>query len=127
MLTPDVNVKTAASECSRKMGENTVNTVTQPTQVQKQLNDGYRRPWGEITEARYIDQLETLALTDWCRGFGGESFKSMEFTGGDVTAIFVRYGARFFECHDLHTRNHRELIGDVINRFCLDAPLNSAH
>ncbi|MGC8401975.1 hypothetical protein ACP3P6_22440 [Enterobacter mori] len=72
--------------------------------------------------------------TNWkhCRqwtgaGGGGESFKSMEFTGGDVTAIFVRYGARFFECHDLHTRHHRELIGDVIARFCLDAPLNSAH
>ncbi|MCM7470795.1 hypothetical protein M8R87_19620 [Enterobacter bugandensis] len=81
----------------------------------------------EITEDRYIDQMETLPPVDWCRGFGGESFKSMEFTGGDVTAIFVRYGERFFECHDLHTRNHRELIGDVIGRFCLDAPLNSAH
>ncbi|ECY4133832.1 hypothetical protein ACOTXN_22090 [Enterobacter cloacae complex sp. IR53043] len=97
------------------------------TQIQEKLNDGYRRPWSEINEARYIEQLETLALMDWCRGFGGESFKSMEFTGGDVTAIFVRYGARFFECHDLHTRIHRELIGDVITRFCLDAPLNSAH
>lgn len=97
------------------------------TQVHEKQNDGYRRPWEEITEARYIDQLETLALMDWCRGFGGESFKSMEFTGGDVTAIFVRYGARFFECHDLHTRHHRELIGYVIARFCLDAPLNSAH
>jgi hypothetical protein len=43
----------------------------------------------EITEARYIDQLETLPPVDWCRGYGGESFKSMEFTGGDVTAIFV--------------------------------------
>ena len=97
------------------------------TQVQEKQNEGYRRPWKEITEARYIDQLETLPPVDWCRGYGGESFKSMEFTGGDVTAIFVRYGARFFECHDLHTRHHRELIGDVITRFCLDAPLNSAH
>jgi hypothetical protein len=50
----------------------------------------------------------------------------MEFTGGDVTAILCGT-ARFFECHDLHTRHHRELIGDVIARFCLDAPLNSAH
>jgi hypothetical protein len=30
-----------------------------------------------------------LPPLDWCRGFGGESFKSREFTGGDVTAIFV--------------------------------------
>ena len=80
-----------------------------------------------VTVKVSIDQLETLPPVDWCRGYGGESFKSMEFTGGDVTAIFVRYGARFFECHDLHTRHHRELIGDVIARFCLDAPLNSAH
>ena len=106
--------------------------VTQPEaktleSLRRLYPDGYRRPWVEITEARYIDQLETLPPVDWCRGYGGESFKSMEFTGGDVTAIFVRYGARFFECHDLHTRHHRELIGDVITRFCLDAPLNSAH
>lgn len=47
------------------------------TQVQEKQNDGYRRPWAEITEARYIDQLETLPPVDWCRGFGGESFKSM--------------------------------------------------
>ena len=60
------------------------------TLVQEKQNDGYRRPWVEITEARYIDQLETLPPVDWCRGYGGESFKSMEFTGGDVTAIFVR-------------------------------------
>ncbi|ARF52472.1 hypothetical protein DSJ_24465 (plasmid) [Pantoea stewartii subsp. stewartii DC283] len=97
------------------------------TQVQEKQNNGYRRPWAEITEARYIDQMETLPPVDWCRGYGGESFKSMVFTGGDVTAIFVRYGERFFECHDLHTLNHRELIGDVITRFFLDAPLNSAH
>jgi hypothetical protein len=30
------------------------------TLVQEKQNDGYRRPWVEITEARYIDQLETL-------------------------------------------------------------------
>lgn len=96
-------------------------------QAQEKQNNVHRRPWTEITEARYVDQLESLPPVDWCRGFDGESFKSMEFTGGDVTAIFVRYRARFFECHDLHTRHHRELIGDVIAHFCRDAPLNSAH
>lgn len=96
-------------------------------QVQEKQNIGFRRQWVEITQNRYIRQLEALQPMDWCRGFGGESFKSMAFTGGDVTAIYVRYGERFFECHDLHTLNHRELIGDVITRFCLDAPLNSAH
>lgn len=96
-------------------------------QVQEKQNIGFRRQWVEITQNHYIRQLEALPLMDWCRGFGGESFKSMAFTGGDVTAIYVRYGERFLECHDLHTLNHRELIGDVINRFCRDTPLNSAH
>nr|WP_255322589.1 hypothetical protein [Enterobacter cloacae complex sp.] len=41
------------------------------TQVQEKQNEGYRRPWKEITEARYIDQLETLPPVDWCRGYGG--------------------------------------------------------
>jgi hypothetical protein len=64
-------------------------------EVKEAQNLGYRRPWVEISEARYIDQLEVLPPLDWCRGFGGESFKSCEFTGGDVTAIFVSVEGRF--------------------------------
>ncbi|WP_370968451.1 hypothetical protein [Enterobacter wuhouensis] len=100
--------------------------VTQAATLEMQ-NTGYRHPWVEITEARYVDQMETLPLTDWCRGYGGESFKSMDFTGGDVTAIFARFEGRFYECHDLHTLTHRELIGSVITRFCLDKNLNNTH
>lgn len=87
----------------------------------------YRRPWVEISQSRYVGQMESLSLMDWCRGYGGESFKSMEFTGGDVTAIFARFEDRFFECHDLHSLTHRELIGQVITRFCLDKNLNTTH
>jgi len=90
-------------------------------------NAGYRRPWQETTEENYIDQLETLALMDWCRGYGGESFKSMEMTGCDVTAIFVRYADRFFFCHDLHTQTHSELIGEVRNLFCPEDKPNYGH
>lgn len=96
-------------------------------QVQVIQNIGYRREWTEITQARYIVQLEMLPPMDWCRGYGGESFKSMEFSGGDVTAIFVRYGERFFECRDLHTLTHKELIRGIITRFCPEQTLNSAH
>ncbi|VAL57620.1 MULTISPECIES: hypothetical protein [Enterobacter cloacae complex] len=38
------------------------------TLVQEKQNDGYRRPWVEITEARYIDQLETLPPEGVWRG-----------------------------------------------------------
>lgn len=105
-----------------------VNTpiVTQAATLEVQ-NASYRRPWVEISQSRYVDQLEVLPPMDWCRGYGGESFKSMEFTGGDVTAIFARFEDRFFECHDLHSLTHRELIGQVITRFCLDKNLNTTH
>ncbi len=95
--------------------------------VKEAQNRGYRRQWVEVSEARYIDQLEVLPPLDWCRGFGGESFKSREFTGGDVTAIFVSVEGRFFECHDLHTLKHKALIEDVITRFCPEKHLNSGH
>lgn len=92
-------------------------------EVQKIPDIGFMSGWKEITLARYVDQMGSVPLMDWCQGQGGESFKSMEFSGGDVTAIFVRCAGRFFECRDLHTREHAALVGDVINRFCLDNPL----
>ncbi|WP_231568205.1 hypothetical protein [Leclercia adecarboxylata] len=91
--------------------------------VQKIPDIGFISGWKEITQARYVDQMGSLPLMDWSQGQGGESFKSMEFSGGDVTAIFVRYAGRFFECRDLYIREHTALVGDVINRFCLDIPL----
>ncbi|EHN8761353.1 hypothetical protein I4B00_004534 [Enterobacter asburiae] len=69
-------------------------------------------------EGQWVTQREAITL---------ESLRRLYPDAELIPAIFVRYGARFFECHDLHTRHHRELIGDVIARFCLDAPLNSAH
>ena len=115
----------ATLDAVRRIYPDTV-LVTEAAALELQ-NAGYRRPWKETTEEYYVSQLEMLPPMDWCRGFGGESFKSMEFTGGDVTAIFVRYGERFFWCHDLHTLTHRELIGEVINLFCLGDVPNSGH
>lgn len=96
-------------------------------QAQQMENIGYRRPWVEISEARYISQQGTLPPMDWRCGGGGESFKSMELSGGDVTAIFVRYGTRYFECHDLHTLTHRELMESVATRYCLGKSLTTGH
>lgn len=115
----------ASLDAVRRIYPDTV-LVTEAAALEMQ-NAGYRRPWQETTEEYYVSQLEMLSLMDWCRGFGGESFKSMDFTGADVTAIFVRYGDRFFWCHDLHTLTHRDLIGEVINQFCLGDVLNSGH
>ena len=115
----------ATLDAVRRIYPDTV-LVTEAAALELQ-NAGYRRPWKETTEEHYVSQLEMLPPMDWCRGFGGESFKSMEFTGGDVTTIFARYGRRFFWCHDLHTLTHRELISEVINLFSLGDVPNSGH
>lgn len=80
-------------------------------------NERLRTPWIEVSRSRYIDQLECLPPVDWNRSTGGESFKSMERTGGDVTAIHAEVEGRFFECHDLHTLTHEQVIASVKHAF----------
>lgn len=95
--------------------------------VQQKPDVGFRRQWEEITSDRYIAQMESLSLMDWCQGNGGETFKSMEYSGGDITAIYARYEGRFFECRDLFSLTHHDLIGSIIARFCLDGPDADCH
>lgn len=76
-------------------------------------NDKYRTPIAEITQERYIDQLEVLPPMDWCRSNNGESFKSMEMYAGDVTSIFVRAAGRFFEFRDVCTLSHAQVLARV--------------
>jgi hypothetical protein len=76
-------------------------------------NDKYRTPVAEITQERYIDQLEVLPPMDWCRSNHGESFKSMEMYAGDVTSIFVRATGRFFEFRDVCTLTHAQVLARV--------------
>ena len=89
--------------------------------VQKISDIGFLSEWKEITLERYADKMSSLI--DWGQWQGGESFKSMEFYCGDVTEIYVSYAGRFFECRHLYTKEHTTLVGELINRFCLDIPL----
>ncbi len=178
MNTQNVNVKTAAPESSRKMGETHMHAMTevlsnasmaffQPShsrvwdyavqhcgewrsrqdgQTLAQLreafpdmeliataeaiereNEPFRAPWMEISEARYIDQLEVQRVVDWCRSTGGESFKAMEVVGGDVTSIFFRREGRFFECSDLDSLPHDELAAQIGEQFFARDAVNFGH
>ncbi|EJG2388932.1 hypothetical protein AM391_RS23665 [Kluyvera ascorbata] len=90
-------------------------------------NDQFRSPWCEINEARYIDQLETQRVIDWCRSNGGESFRSQEIIGGDVTSIFFRREGRFFECSDVDTLTHCKLVAQIEERFFAGDSVNFGH
>lgn len=90
-------------------------------------NEAYRQPWKEITEERYIDQLEVLPPMDWNRSTGGESFKSMERYGGDVTSIFARRDGRFFECRDLDSLPHAEIMKQIDEGYFAGKAANSGH
>ena len=68
------------------------------------------RPWEEITEARWIDQLTVLPPLDWKSTPAGETFKCSEMYSGKVTHIFAHIRGRYFECRDYASKKHAELV-----------------
>lgn len=54
----------------------------------------------EITEDRFMEMLEVLPPQRWQRGKGCESFELCEHTSGRITAIFARFGEKYFEWQD---------------------------
>ncbi|TDT50846.1 hypothetical protein DFO53_4573 [Enterobacter sp. AG5470] len=91
----------------------------------KRENEGHRLPWHEITEERYIDQLEVLPPMHWRTLAGCESFKSSEMYAADVTSIFARFRGRFFECRDLFTLTPQQIFDGIANAFFAGDSANS--
>jgi len=89
-------------------------------------NARYRKPWEEISEERYIDQLEVLPPVDWHWGVC-ESFKSSEMYGGDVTSIIAKYRGRFFECRDLISLTPGDILEGIKAAFFAGDSVNSGH
>jgi hypothetical protein len=109
-------------ECVTEWGQNSLPELQEiytdmalmsMTDFIKLQDDKYRTPVREITQERYIDQLEVLPPMDWCRTNAGESFKSMEMYAGDVTSIFVQTEGRFFEFRDVSTLSHAAVLARV--------------
>lgn len=90
-------------------------------------NERFRQPWKEVTEARYLDQLEVLPPMDWRSSEDGASFKSCEMYGADVTSIFASKNGRFFECRDVCTLTHQEIVAAVTAQFFAGCSVNSGH
>ncbi|HHT3531124.1 DUF1419 domain-containing protein [Kosakonia sacchari] len=91
----------------------------------KREKDSYRQPWQEITEARYIDQLEVLPPMHWRTLSGCESFKSSEMYTADVTSIFARFRGRFFECRDVVTLTPQQIYEGIVSAFFAGDSANS--
>jgi len=51
----------------------------------------------EITEDRFMEMLEVLPPQRWQHGKNCESFELSEHTSGRVTAIFCRFGEKYYE------------------------------
>lgn len=68
------------------------------------------RPWEEVSEARWMDQLTVLPPLDWKSSPAGETFKCSEMYSGKVTHIFVHIRGRYFECRDYVWKQHADLV-----------------
>lgn len=68
------------------------------------------RPWEEITEERWKDQLTVLPPLDWKSSPAGETFKCCEMYSGKVTHIFAHIRGRYFECRDYAWKKHADLV-----------------
>jgi len=78
--------------------------------------DGYwRSPPVEITAERFEEMLCILPPEGWVNGGRWEVFKLMEYTAGDITAIFCRIGGRYFEMQDRY-----DMASDLIVEKCRD-------
>jgi hypothetical protein len=68
------------------------------------------RPWEEVSEARWLDQLTVLPPLDWQSSPAGETFKRSEMYSGKVTHIFAHIRGRYFECRDYAWKKHADLV-----------------
>ncbi|MEL7698328.1 MULTISPECIES: hypothetical protein [Pantoea] len=68
------------------------------------------RPWEEVSEARWMDQLTVLTPLDWQSSPAGETFKCCEMYSGKVTHIFAHIRGRYFECRDYAWKKHADLV-----------------
>ncbi|WP_217550186.1 hypothetical protein [Pantoea sp. GbtcB22] len=72
------------------------------------------RPWEEVSEARWMDQLTVLPPLDWQSSPAGETFKCSEMYSGKVTHIFAHIRGRYFECRDYAWKKHADLVLDAV-------------
>ena len=68
--------------------------------VVNQQDAYWRKPPVEITRERFWEMLEVLPPEDWRSNGDHETFKLMEYTSGNITAIFCRIGERYWEMQD---------------------------
>jgi hypothetical protein len=78
--------------------------------ISEASEERFKHPPTEINEARFMEMLEVLPPVNWICDGESESFKLSERTYGNITAIFVRIEARYFELSDSIFLNHEQII-----------------
>lgn len=71
-----------------------------PGEAFRRYEDGFKSGPEEITADRFHEMLNILPPVAWHNTSDGESFKMCERSAGNVTAIFVKLGDRYFTFSD---------------------------
>lgn len=73
----------------------------------------YIKPWQEITEEQWLDNLEVLPPEKWKTVNGVELFRMSEYTTGNITAHYARLGDRYFSASRRTTDNYETLAQEI--------------
>jgi hypothetical protein len=71
------------------------------------------KPVTEVTHERFWDMLEVLPPCKWITAGSEETFHVSERLWDNHVSWFTRIGERYFECTDIDTRRHYEIVARV--------------
>lgn len=111
---------TALSALSTEYGQDLV--VLPFEHATRRYEDGFRKEPVEVTLERYMEMLEVLPPVGFNNTGAEESFKLVERTAGNITAILTRIGDRYFEMSDSIFLKHADIVARVRGSEAFKAP-----
>ena len=83
-------------------------------QIESARNTKYCTPAIEITEERFHEMLNVLPPENWHRENGWEVFRMVEYTCGNITDHFVRFGDHYFTtCRAIGAGVYQSIIEEI--------------
>jgi hypothetical protein len=73
----------------------------------------YCKPWREITEKDWWDNLEVLPPEKWRTVRGVEIFRMSEYISGNITGHFAKIGKRYFSANRDTRTEYNEIAVEI--------------
>jgi hypothetical protein len=73
----------------------------------------YCKPWREITEKDWWENLEVLPPEKWRTVRGVEIFRMSEYTSGNITGHFARIGKRYFSANRDTRTEYNDIAAEI--------------